>query len=309
MKFTILFLTVSSAAVRAQATAFETPKPRASAQLSPDTVLATVEGRKLTYGDVQKYMSALPPQMRQSAMANRKQLIQQLALMQRLSELAEKEKLDQQSPYKEALAFNRINVLSQAKVNEMYNGYSVQLEEQKKFYDEHKNRYEQVKVKVIYIPFHANAGKESEEKRALTEEQAKEKAEHLVKEIKGGADFVKVVKENSEDATSKAKDGDFGTISRTDNLPEAIHTKIFALKTGEVSDPVRQPNGFYIFRAEEISSKSFDEVQEQISGEVKNAHLKQWLATKTKELDIKFEDNDFFSGAALPGAGAPRPNP
>ena len=69
----------------------------------------------------------------------------------------------------------------------------------------------------------------------------------IQKKILSGADFVKLVKENSEDASSKAKDGDMGTMSRADNLPESIRSVVFGLKAGEVSDPrVDDIDGMYI---------------------------------------------------------------
>jgi parvulin-like peptidyl-prolyl isomerase len=306
MKFAAIFLIASSLITWAQPTPFEAPKTPGA--LSPDTVIATIDGKKLTYGDVQAYLRGLPPQMQQNAMRNRKQFIQQFALMQHLSELSEKAKLAEKSPYKEAIAINRMNVLSQAQINERYTSFPVHLEEQQKFYDENKGRFDQVKLKVIYIPFSANPSDSSGGKKPLSEQQAKENAEQLVKEIKGGADFVKLVKDNSEDATSKAKDGDFGAVSRSDNLPEPIRTTVFALKAGEVSNPVRQPNGFYIFRAEEISAKPFGEVKDQIYNELKNVRLKEWIDARTKELNIKFEDNEFFSGTGMPSPATNPPN-
>jgi peptidyl-prolyl cis-trans isomerase C len=294
MKLLLLLFTLLAAIAAAQ-----TP-PATAQNPSPETVIATIDGKKLTYGELEGYMRGMPTQVQQNAMRNRKQFIQQLALMQRLSELAEKSKLGEKSPYKEALEFNRMNILMQAQINEKHDSFPVLAEEQQKFYDENKSRYEQVTLKVIYIPFSAHAaGAPADGKTRLTEEEAKAKAERLVKEVKGGADFVKLVKENSEDATSKAKDGDFGTLSQADNLPESIRSVVFALKAGDVSDPVRQPNGFYIFRAETISTKPFSEVRDQIFTDLKNAKLKEWLESTSKSLDIKFED-DMPAPAAPP---------
>jgi peptidyl-prolyl cis-trans isomerase C len=276
----------------------QTP-PAAPPKLAPDTVIATVDGKKVTFSEAEKYLKGLPPQMQQSALRNRKQFIQQYALMQRLSEMAEKAKLEEKSPYKESLAFNRMNILTQAQINEIYDGFSVHLEEEQKYYDENKSRYEQIKLKVIYIPFSSNpASPPADGKKRLSEEEAKAKAEQLVKEIKGGADFVKVVKENSEDAASKAKDGDFGSFSRTDKLPESISSVVFGLKAGEVSEPVRQPNGFYIFRAESVSQKPLSEVNSQIITELKNARLKEFLDATTKSLNITFDNEQYFSPPA-----------
>jgi peptidyl-prolyl cis-trans isomerase C len=302
MKFLCIMLIGLMATATAQTPPAAEPKP------SPETVVATIDGKKVTYGELEKFMQGLPAQTRQAAMRNRKQFVQQFALMQRLSELAEKSKLDERSPYKEAIAFNRMNILMQAQINETYNNFPVLPEEEQKFYDENKSRYDQVTLKVIYIPFSSHAaGAAAEGQKHLTEEEAKAKAEELVKEIKGGADFVKLVKENSEDATSKAKDGDFGTLSRSDNLPESIRSVVFSLKAGEVSEPAKQPNGFYIFRAEAVSAKPYSEVRQQIFTELKNAKLKQWMDSTTKTLNITFEDDKPASGATLPVPGAALP--
>jgi peptidyl-prolyl cis-trans isomerase C len=274
---------------------------------SPDTVIAVIDGKNLTYGELERFMHGMPPQVQQNAMRNRKQFIQQFALMQRLSEIAEKAKLDEKSPYKEALAFNRMNILMQAQINQQIDSFPIRVEEQQKYYDENKSRYHQVKLKVIYIPFSSNSTA-ADGKKPLNEEQAKAKAEQIAKEAKTGADFTKLVKENSRDETSKNKDGDFGTISPSDNLPDSIRSVVFGLKSGDVSDPVRQPNGFYIFRAEAVSEKPFLEVRDQIFTELKNQRLKEWLDATTKNLNIKFENEQFFTGSAVPSPGPPLTN-
>ncbi|HKW99684.1 MAG TPA: peptidylprolyl isomerase [Bryobacteraceae bacterium] len=264
-------------------------------EIPPDTVLATINGKKLTYGDFEKYLRAMPPQVQQNAMRNRRQFIQQFALMQKLSEIAEKNKLDQKSPYKEALEFNRMNILTQAQIQNASDSFPVIAEDIQKHYEAHKSEYEQVKLRVIYLPFTTTGAAGPDGKKRLTEPEAKAKAEELVKQIKGGANFVKLVKEYSEDETSKAKDGDFGTLSRSDNLPESIRSVVFALKAGDVSEPVKQPNGFYIFRADSVTAKPLAEVHDQIVTDIKNQRLKEWLDATTKSLDIKYENDMIFS--------------
>jgi len=297
MKLVTLVFTALAVCASAQQI---TPPPPLPTVIPPDTVLAIIDGKKLTYGDFEKYMQAMPPQVRQNAMRNRRQFIQQFALMQKLSDMAEKGKLDQRSPYKEALEFSRMNILTQAQINSTSDGFPVIAEDIQKYYEANKSKYEQIKLKVIYISFSSNpSAAAADGKKHLTEEEAKAKAEQLLKEIKGGMDFVKLVKENSDDATSKNKDGDFGSISQSDNLPESIRSVVFALKAGEVSAPVRQPNGFYIFRAEEVSAKPMAQVHDQIVTEIKNAHLKEWLDTTTKNLNIKYENDQIFTATPM----------
>ena len=303
MKSGSLLITVFLAIGLAQTPPASSPSPQpgppAPPPPPPDTVIATADGQKVTYGEIANFLKGMNPQMQQNAMRNRKDFVERFALMRKLSVLAEQAKLGDRSPYKELIEAYRMNMLMQAEINEYVDHILITAEDLQKYYAENKSRYEQVKLKVIYIPFSsASAGAAAAGTKHLTEEQAKAKAEQLIKEIKGGADFVKLVRENSEDASSKAKDGDMGTMSRADNLPESIRSVVFALKVGEVSDAVRQPNGFYIFRAEEVSQRPLEQVREQLVKQLQSERLQEWLKSTTKSLNIKFENEQFFSGAA-----------
>jgi parvulin-like peptidyl-prolyl isomerase len=302
MKFFALFFCLFVSMLPAQ-----TPPPQAPPALQPETVVATIGDRKLTYGQMQSLLNALPPNMRQNAMQNRKEFIRQFALMLKLAKIAEEAKVDQQSPYKEFLEFNRVNILAQAQIQEEPRHIPVEAHEQQAFYDANKDRYNQVKLKVIYLPFSPNPVAGPNGKKPRTEAEAKADADRLLKEIRGGADFVKLVKEYSEDTTSAAKDGDFGTISRSDSVPDVIRDAIFKLKAGEVSEPVRQPNGYYLFKAEQIISKSFQDVRDDIFHEIQMRRMKEWMDSMNKSLNITFDNEAYF--ATPPPGPAPATAP
>jgi len=272
---------------------------RALAAVSADTVVATFDdGRKLTAGELNSFLAAMPPNLQQAALRDRRAFVQQFALMHRLSEMAEKAKMDQQSPTREALAYSRMYLLMNAQLHEELTSMKVTPAEGQSFYDANKQRFTQVKVKALYIPFSAKPSEAgANEPKRLTEAEAQSKIASLRAAIAGGADFVKLVKENSQDQTSAAKDGDFGTLRSTDNLPDAIRTAVFALKAGEVSEPVKQPNGFYLFRAEDVTAQPYAEVQEQILNEVKQAKFKQWMDEVSRGLNLKIENEAFFDAA------------
>jgi peptidyl-prolyl cis-trans isomerase C len=310
MKLAISVCVLCTSLGLAQTPAPPTPAPVPA--LTPDTVIAEYDnGQKLTWGELEKFLSVLPPQQRAGVMRDPKQLVEKYLLMKKLTELAEKDKLDQKSPYKEAIEFNRMNTLTQAEVQKVSSESPVRVEEQQAYYDQHKSQYEQVTVKLIYISFSSSPSAEANGKKRLNEQEAKAKAEQLAKEAKAGADFAKLVKENSEDETTKAKNGDL-TISRTDNLPESIRTVALGLKPGDVSEPVRQPNGFYIFRGESVSAKPFAEVRDQIFTDLQRMKTKDWIDSTTKGLNIKPENDKFFSApatqSAVPTPVAPHAN-
>jgi peptidyl-prolyl cis-trans isomerase C len=298
--YLLFFLT---AAVWAQSAAPQAAPQAPAQELPADTVVATFgDGQKLTAGELNAFLAVMPPNMQQAALRDRKAFVQQIVLMRHLSEMAEKAKMDQQSPTKDALAFNRMYILMNAQLHEKLDGIMVQPTDAQSFYNDNKDRFAQVRVKALYVRFGASAsGDGAKETKHLTEAEAEAKIGKLRAAILAGADFVKLVKENSEDPTSAAKDGDFGTIHSTDNLPEAIRAAIFALKTGEVSEPVKQPNGFYLFRAEAISPQPYAEVQEEIVKQLKQAHFKLWMDELNRSLNLQIRNEKFFAE----GGGAP----
>src|SRR5215475_13155166 len=256
MKQIPLVVLVAACALCAQTSA---PPPPAN-EPSPDTVVASYNGKKLTYGELKGFLMVLPPAQQQAAMRDRKTLVHEYFLMQHLAELAEKEKLDEKSPMKEQLEYNRRFLLMNAKLNQVANTIQVTDDAVQKLYEANKDKYSQVKLKVLYVSFSSNPDATAGAKKTLNEDQAKAKIEKILADIKGGADFVKMVKQHSEDTTSAEKDGDFGVMRKSDNIPEAIRNVVFSLKAGEVGGPVRQPNGFYLFRADEVTVRNFQQV-------------------------------------------------
>lgn len=275
--------------------------------LPPDTVVATVDGKPVTAAELQGLYRTVGPQVQQNAARDPAAFLRQYAMLKRLSEYAEKHKLDQQSPYREALAAGRMQILYQAAIQHTYENIPVLAEDQKKFYEANRDRWLQARVKVIYIPFSENPAAAVGDKKPMSEKEARAKAESIVKQLRAGADFVQMVRQHSEDPTSAAKDGDFPPISKTDQIPDAIKQAVFSLKKGEISDPVRAANGFYIFRAEEIASKPYDAVKDEIFNEIKLARLREFLDSIQKGVEVKIENEAFFRQVPAEGnSPAPR---
>jgi hypothetical protein len=188
----------------------------------------------------------------------------------------------------------------------------------KEFYERNQDRYQQAKIKVIYIAFKPAvpvAGSAPSEKsledvaRALsegglsktqrTEADARKLAEDLVKQIRGGADFAKLVADYSEDAASKAAGGDFGVVNINSSYSAEVKKAVLALKPGEVTEPLRQSTAFYIIRVEEKSVQPVAELNTPISQEIRQAHLNEWLSGVSKRFDPTVENVQFFTQPKL----------
>ncbi len=262
--------------------------------LPDDTLIAQFDdGTKLTMGEFRRIYAALPPQNQQMALRDRRTFIQQWSLLRKLSIMAEKDKLDQESPTRESLEFDRMNILATAKLNDVLKTATVDPGELVKYYDVNKEKYKSVRVKAIYISYTDDA-EVAKSKHLMTEDQAKAKATALLAKIRGGADFVQLVKENSDDETSKAKDGDFITLRSSDNVPEAVRNAVFGLKKGDTSEPVKQQSGYYLFRAEEITYRPLSQVRDEIFSDLKRQHYSDWLEQTNRDNKVQFTSPQFL---------------
>lgn len=261
-----------------------------------DLVVATVNGEKLTASELKAMLRGASPQVQQNFRTNPQRFLTEHARMKLLVAEAEKEKLAEKSPCREQLDWVRSDVLMQALLNDYNRQNLVTPEEEEKYYETHRDRYTEAKVKVIYVAFAADpkAGQGDGRKR-LSEEEARAKMESLRKQIVEGADFVQLVKQHSEDATSAAKDGDLGVIRRADQVPDRIKDAIFSLKPGQVSEVVGQPNGFYLFRLEEMKTKTLDEVRQEVNREAQSAKFREWFDSIRKSIAITYENETYFN--------------
>jgi parvulin-like peptidyl-prolyl isomerase len=277
-------------------------------KLPPTFVVATVDGQPITAGQLQAVLLNVPAPLQQKIEGDRKEFIRQYVILSRFAEMARKDKLDQQSPYKEAIDYQTMIVLYGAVVEQKGKEQNLTPEDIKNFYDTHQDRYDQVKFKAIYLAFStaATSHPDASGKVVPTEAEAKAKAEDLVKQARAGADFVKLVKENSEDPTSVAKDGDFPPIRKADTkVPPDILKALFAAKQGEVTDPVRQPRGFYVFRIEESGPQPLEQVQQSIRSELQNELRNKWLEDFKKGIEVKMAEGPAPAQAApVPSASA-----
>lgn len=135
-------------------------------------------------------------------------------------------------------------------------------EEIKKFYDDNKSglaEEPQVKASHILIGVDASATPEAKAK-------AKEKAEAVLKEIKGGKDFAAAAKADST-CPSKDQGGDLGFFGKGQMVP-AFEQAAFSLKPGEISDVVETQFGYHIIKVTEkkdAEPPKFDELKEKIT--------------------------------------------
>lgn len=306
----------------------------AGGEIKPDTVVAIVAGVSVTAGDVAKLMKNAPPNLVNVFKQNPQQAIATAYQMKYLEEQAIEQHLDQQEPTKgdlEAiLEWQKEFALANAMVNQINNGYQVTEAQINEFYKTHQSRYETATIKIILIAFKPSAlpgtGPAASDQKDIdkrleaaaqsavasehvlsnrTEEQARQLADDIVKQLRAGADFASLVTKYSDDKESKASGGDFGTpIKATSSFAPEIKKVVFDLKKGEISDPVRQANSYYIIRLEDMTVEPLDgEVTASIVKELRDTHMTDTLNELNKRFTPQVLRPDFFIQAQKAATG------
>lgn len=130
------------------------------------------------------------------------------------------------------------------------------------FYQKNQDKFQQgprVRASHILIGIPQNAD-------AATKQQAKAKAEALLKDLKSGKDFAATAKANSQDPGSAPSGGDLGYFEQGQMVPP-FEQAAFALKTGEMSEIVETQFGYHIIKlADKQDSRvvPLDEAKQQI---------------------------------------------
>jgi hypothetical protein len=277
--------------------------------LTLDTVVATVEGKEVTAGEVRRMLEIAGPQFMQVYQRNPQVAIQQIYLNRYLGAEAEKLKLGDRSPLKEQLEFQRMWALATAMVNQEQNGYQVSEKDTEAYYKSHQESYRQAHVKMITVSFRAplqakgtspdrvrQAAEEAfhQAHARYSEEEALQRAEEILRKVRQGADFEKLMSEYADDDLGKS--GAAVIIRMSGATSEEVKSAVFALKQpGEVSEIIRSRESFCIARLVDKSTQPIDEVRSDIILALRNLHMSSWFESNMKRFAPVVKNPEFFA--------------
>jgi peptidyl-prolyl cis-trans isomerase D len=170
-------------------------------------------------------------------------------------------------------------------------------EELQQFYEERVSQFqipEERSTRHILIAVDESADED-------TINKAREKANDIRQKLTDGGDFAKLAEEFSDDPGSSQLGGDLGFFGRGNLDPEYEKT-MFALKEGEISEPVLSSFGFHIIKLEEIraeKSKSFEEVKDELIADYrKNIAERKFFDEAEKLTTLAYEVPTTLADAA-----------
>jgi len=143
-----------------------------------------------------------------------------------------------------------------------YISNNIKDDEIKKYYKE--NIYGEVKASHILISLDVDSSATDEEK-ANAEEEAKETAEKVIKELKDGKTFESLAKKYSKDSATATNGGDLGYF-KLDEMVEEFSNAVKELKVDEYTkEPVKTEYGYHIIlKTGEKDKPALKEVKDEI---------------------------------------------
>lgn len=226
---------------------------------APDPIVATVDGMAINQSELQAAIESIPENMRAAAStpAGRKQMVEELIRMKLLQREAEKLGVDRTPAIRGRIDIATGNILANAALDRLVAGNkSVTLEQ---LYEKNKSEFESAKARQIVVAYEggmipARNGK------PLSDTDAKARAEKILGDLRGGADFGKVARAQSDEPSVNQTGGDVGEVGHG-MLPPDLDKIVFSIPVNQYSDPVRTQYGWHIFQVTARATKPFSEVK------------------------------------------------
>ncbi len=247
----------------------------ATAGLTASTVVATVDGKEITLGELIVARTTLPDEYQQLPdEVLMGALVDQLTNQMLLEDAARKAGLDQKPSVQIALKNQARAVLANAYMEQQMG-----------------DRISPEAVEAAYQQGIATAAPVEEVHAAhiLVEDEAT--AKEIKKKLDDGGDFAALAAQYGTDGTS-SRGGDLGWFVHDQMVPEFADAA-FAMEPGTISDPVKSPFGWHIikvFEKREQPKPALDDVRDQIVEGLTKSAQSAVLADVRKGADIQHPD-------------------
>ncbi|MGE3261496.1 MAG: peptidylprolyl isomerase [Bacteriovoracia bacterium] len=240
--------------------------------------LAKIGSKSLTDADMKNLVGAIPEGQKQQINGDaniKNRMVENLVAEELFVQEGEKTGLAKDKEFQAALERARRQLLAnrylQKSIMPKITDANV-----RKFFDANKLRYNQDEVHAFHVLL-------------KTEAEAKE----VYSKAKGGEDFEVLAKKYSKDPTSAQNMGDLGFMTRS-RMPPQFSEAAFAMKAGEISQPVKTPFGYHIIKmVEKREGKpvKFEDVKEQVRADYQNESINDLISSlkKTNKV-VVFED-------------------
>ena len=237
-------------------------------------LLATVDGRPITQGDIQSLMQNLGQNAAQfSSPQGQKQLLDEVIAQELFYSDAVENNFEKEEDFIKVLDQMKKSLLIQYAANKLMTSVTVSDEEVKAFYEDNKSMFAQPK--------------KVDASHLLVDSE--EEANEILEEINNGLDFAEAATKYSN-CPSNERGGSLGSFGQGQMVPE-FEKAAFSMNAGEISKPVKTQFGYHLIKVNKINDSKisdFEEVKSQVEQQCLASKQKEVYSIKQSELKEKY---------------------
>ena len=269
----------------------ENAPPKVFPQVPPDRVVITVGDIKITAAQFDQIVDSVPEQYRAQAHgAGRKRFADNITRVFVIAQEGQRRKVNETPSFRTLSKFSEANVLAGLTLEQIGKENKLDDAAVRKYYDEHKAEFEQVRARHILIRMQGSPVPVRPGQKDLSDADALAKVQDLRKKLQGGANFAALATQESDDTGSGANGGDLGFFGHGRMVP-SFDEAAFKLKPGEISEPVKTQFGYHLIKVE--ATKSFDDVRADVETKLKPQQSQKVIDELEKKTPVVL-DPEFF---------------
>lgn len=284
MRYSLLHATVLGALLVGVSACQQDGGTEASAP-EPDKVVARVNGEAIGQATVDSQVQALSARGQQVSPSR---ALEEVITVKLLAQKAEEQGLAEKPDVRIELDRQRASLLAQQLIREELNAYEPGEEDLRAAYDEQ---------------FASAGGNMEYHARHILVKDDKAKAEAIIEQLDGGADFVALAKEQSE-GPSAANGGDLGWFQPSE-MVQPFSEAVQSLEPGQYTKaPVKTQFGWHVALLEETREAEppkFEEVRSQLRSQLVSQHLQQYISDLREAGDVEIVEEGMASGSGDQG--------
>ncbi|WP_417583558.1 peptidylprolyl isomerase [Pelagibacterium sp.] len=271
----------------APAEATEQAAPSAPAEpVSPDTVLATVDGVEVTEGDLVLAAEELTAELQSIPAEQRRGFLLTVIIdMKLMASAARAEGLDGSEDFTRRMAYLEDQALRRAFFNSIV-----------------ETQVTEEAIEAAYQELVADFTPEPEVRARHILVPTEEEANEIRAEIEGGREFADAASEYGTDGT-RANGGDLGYFSSGMMVPE-FEQAAMALEVGEMSQPVESQFGFHLIYLEDrrlAEAPPLEEVRQQVAQQVLYESYEAAIEDIKSGVEIQIDDPELAAQVEAQG--------
>jgi hypothetical protein len=273
-----------------------------------------VGDQKFTKADIDRLIQHLDPRSQQAiATQGKKEIGDRYALVVALSDQAQLHHLDQTPEFVQRMALEKQQMEAQLAFEEINQQAKVTPDEVHQYFTAHSSEYEQIMVRQFVVrkkaaesttlssgPKPDPAHPAASTGQGLSPEEAKTRAEAIRKEVAAGTDIKKVI-EDFKAPGDVIIEAEPRAIRRGGMRPE-MEKVAFALKDGEISEPMDLPQALVFFQVTKHTQADVKDVTPEIEKKLEQQKVNATLDGIKKSANV-WMDEQYFGAPSKPAAG------